>query len=185
MDHVTDAATVTGGPEPDPLLLRTPSGGPRSTGSSRSAALRGAGPLSATGQTPGALSIDDHVKQPLKKGFPSPCLPQEQLRSLPLSAALFLRCLLESPAEGGCLPGSEGAASWALACPLVGLWLESSQRRVLILGEFWEWRQKFERREQTVCVKVTPPPSLEVTRGDWGKREPEAGVCGPLSRSVG
>ena len=185
MDHVTDAATVTGGPEPDPLLLRTPSGGPRSTGSSRSAALRGAGPLSATGQTPGALSIDDHVKQPLKKGFPSPCLPQEQLRSLPLSAALFLRCLLESPAEGGCLPGSEGAASWALACPLVGLWLESSQRRVLILGEFWEWRQKVERREQTLCVKVPPLPSLGVTRGDWGKRDPEAGTSGPLSRSVG
>ena len=129
--------------------------------------------------------LNDHFKQPLKKVFPSSCLPREQLRSLSLSAALFLRCLLESPAEGGCLPGSEGAASWALACPLVGLWLESSQRRVLILGEFWEWRQKFERREQTVCVKVTPPPSLEVTRGDWGKRESEAGTCGPLSGSVG
>lgn len=73
------------------------------------------------------------------------------------------------------------AASWAL----VGLWLECSQRRVLILGEIWEWRQKVERREQTLCVKVPPPPSLGVTRGDWGKRDPEARVCGPLSGSVG
>ena len=107
MEPVTDAPTVTGGPEPDPLLLRTPSGGPRSTGSSRSAALPGAGPLSATGETPEAHPLDDHFKQPLKKVFPSSCLPQEQLRSLPLSAALFLRCLSETPTEGGCLLGSE------------------------------------------------------------------------------
>ena len=73
------------------------------------------------------------------------------------------------------------AASWAL----VGLGLECSQRRVLILGVFWEWRRKVERRERTLCVKVPPLPSLGVTRGDWGKRESEAGTCGPLSGSVG
>ena len=107
MEPVTDAATVTGGPPPDPLLPRRPSRGPRSTGSSSSAALPGAGLLSATGQTPGALPFNDHVKQPLKKGFPSSCLPQEQLRSLPLSAALFLRCLSETPTEGVRLSESE------------------------------------------------------------------------------
>ena len=69
-----------------------------------SAALPGPGPLSATRQTPGALPLNDHFQQPLKKVFPSSCLPQEQLRSLPLSAALFLRCLSETPAEGGHLP---------------------------------------------------------------------------------
>ena len=90
-------------PQPDPLLPHGPSGGLRSTGSSRSAALPGAGPLSATQQTPGAL--------PLEEGLSSSCLPQEQRRSLPLSAALYLRCLLETPTEGGHLPGSEGAAS--------------------------------------------------------------------------
>jgi len=99
-----------------------------------SAALPGPGPLSATRQTPGALPLDDHFKQPLKKVFPSSCLPQEQLRSLPLSAVLFLRCLSETPVEGGHVPGSEGATSWALACPLFGLGFESSQRSILILG---------------------------------------------------
>ena len=99
-----------------------------------SAALPGAGPLSATRQTPGVLLLDDHFKQPLKMVVTSSCLPQEQLRSLPLSAALFLRCLLETPKEGGHLPRSEGAASWALACPLFGLGFESSQRSILILG---------------------------------------------------
>ena len=99
-----------------------------------SAALPGAGPLSATRQTPGTLPLDDHFKQPLKKVFPSSRLPQEQLRSLPLFAVLFLRCLSEIPAEGGHLPGSEGAASRALACPLFVLGLESSQRSVVILG---------------------------------------------------
>ena len=52
------------------------------------------------------------------------------------------------------------AASWALG----GLGLECSQRRVLILGVFWEWRRKVERRERTLCVKVPPPPSLGVCR---------------------
>ena len=99
-----------------------------------SAAFPGAGPLSATRQTPGALPLDDHFKQPLKKVFPSSCLPQEQLRSLPLFAVLFLRCLSETPVEGGCLRGSEGASSQALGCLLVGLGLESSQRSILILG---------------------------------------------------
>ena len=122
--------------------------------------------------------LNDHFKQPLKKVFPSSCLPREQLRSLSLSAALFLRCLSETPTEEGCLPGSEGAASWALACPLVGLGLESSLRRVLILGEFWEWRQKVERREQTLCVKVPPPLSLGVTRGDWARESRKPGCVG-------
>ena len=99
-----------------------------------SAALPGAGPLSATRQTPGALPLNDHFQQPLKMVFPSSCLPQEQLRSLPLSAALFLRCLSETPAERGHLPESEGAPSRALACPLFGLGLESFQRSILILG---------------------------------------------------
>ena len=102
-----------------------------------SAALPGAGPLSATRQTSGALPLDDHFKQPLKKVFPSSCLPQEQLRSPPLSQALFLRCLSETPAEGRCLRGSEGAVSWALACPLwsgVRVFLEKGLDSRVIMG---------------------------------------------------
>lgn len=90
MEPVTGAATVTGGPQPDPLLPLPDPHGPRSTGSSRSAALPGVGPLSATGETPGRpTSSAGHFKQPLKKGFPSSCLPQEQMRSLPLSTCSF------------------------------------------------------------------------------------------------
>ena len=134
MEPVTDAAAVTGAPQSDPLLPRRPSGGPRSTGSSRlSGTSRSRAPLCHTTdprdpppQRPFQAAPEEGLSQLLP--------PQEQLRSLPLSAVFFLRCLLETSAQGGHLPGSEGAASWALACPLFGLGLESSQRSVLILG---------------------------------------------------
>ena len=49
MEPVTDAAVVTGAPQPDPLLPRRPSGGPRSTGSSRlSGTSRSRAPLCHT-----------------------------------------------------------------------------------------------------------------------------------------
>ena len=49
MEPVTDAAVVTGAPQPDPLLPRRPSGGPRSTSSSRlSGTSRSRAPLCHT-----------------------------------------------------------------------------------------------------------------------------------------
>ena len=132
MEPVTDAAAVTGAPQPDPLLPLRWSQEHWLLQAQRY--FQGQGPSLPHDRPPGTLPLNDHFKQPLKKVFPSSCLPQEQLRSLPLFAVLFLRCLSETPVEGGCLRGSEGASSRALDCPLFGLGLESSQKSILILG---------------------------------------------------
>ena len=107
MEPVTDAPTVTGGPPTrSSASLKTLRWSQEHWLLQVSGTYRSRAPLCHT-TYPGAHPLDEHFKQPLKKGFASSCLPQEQLRSLPLSAALFLRCLSETPTEGGRLPGSE------------------------------------------------------------------------------
>ena len=72
MERVTDAAGVTGAPQPDPLLPRRPSGGPRSTGSSR---------LSGTSRTRAPLCHTTDPRDPPPRR-PFQAAPEEGLSQL-------------------------------------------------------------------------------------------------------
>ena len=72
MEPVTDAAAVTGAPQPDPLLPRRPSGGPRSTGSSR---------LSGTSRTRAPLCHTADPRDPPPRR-PFQAAPEEGLSQL-------------------------------------------------------------------------------------------------------
>ena len=72
MEPVTDATAVTGAPQPDPLLPRRPSGGPRSTGSSR---------LSGTSRTRAPLCHTTDPRGPPPRR-PFQAAPEEGLSQL-------------------------------------------------------------------------------------------------------